>query len=341
MAMMDNTVEHDLEGLSDNGDEHDSEGMSDKDNNGDDNDNDNDPEGNLFSLKRKASESESFTKTEDMQVGNHPSFPIKKRLSQKPIDYLLREQFEVTNLMGTDPPMFKIRCRHCDDYTKELQRYNATKCRKHAIDNCKGIKAEMKEHLFARSQMGKKARKISSLASTFAMSMGPGNTDDIHDAPTAMSKMHPSAVITMEAAEKAMEEAAAVAISNHFKVTICIVDSGGIPLLVKRLDGAFPASYDIALGKARTAAAFRKETRVLESTMNVTDGNGRTSMLSVGNGYVMMGGGVPIENLSTGTCLGAVGVSGVKPDEDELVARAAASFLSSAPIEKVYDRVLM
>jgi glc operon protein GlcG len=115
------------------------------------------------------------------------------------------------------------------------------------------------------------------------------------------------------------------ATSNKWKVAIAICDSGGTPLLVKRLDGAFPASYEIAVGKAKTAAHFCRPTGQLEAATNVSDGSSRTALLSAP--YVLMRGGLPV--FVDGNCAGSVGVSGVTPDQDEQIASAAASILES------------
>ena len=113
--------------------------------------------------------------------------------------------------------------------------------------------------------------------------------------------------------------------TNGWKVTIAICDAGGMPLLAKRMDGAFPASFDIAVGKAKTAAHFCRPTGQLESAANVSDGSSRTALLSAP--YVIMRGGLPI--FINGICVGAVGVSGVKPNEDEQIASVALSILDS------------
>jgi glc operon protein GlcG len=131
--------------------------------------------------------------------------------------------------------------------------------------------------------------------------------------------------ITASGAEKAMNAAEAEAAANGWSVTICISDAGGVPIMVKRIN-AFPASYDIAVGKAKSAALFIKDTALLESAVNVAEGNSRTAMLS--SPFVLMRGGVPF--VVNGTCCGAVGVSGVKPDEDEQVAKAAIAALEAS-----------
>lgn len=135
----------------------------------------------------------------------------------------------------------------------------------------------------------------------------------------------PTVLLTASTAAQALAAAEQCAVANGLKVTICISDAGGIPLLMKRFDGAFPASVNIAIGKAETAAQFQKPTAQLEAAVNVADGSSRAALLS--SPYVLMRGGVPI--FINGMCCGAVGVSGVKPEEDELVANAAVDCITS------------
>ena len=110
--------------------------------------------------------------------------------------------------------------------------------------------------------------------------------------------------------------AEAEALKNNWDVTIAIVDDGGHLLHLQRLDGAPPISAHIAPSKANTAAMGRRESKVYEDVIN----GGRTSFLSAPYIHGMLEGGVPI--LKDGQCLGAVGVSGVKSNEDAQVARA-------------------
>lgn len=116
---------------------------------------------------------------------------------------------------------------------------------------------------------------------------------------------------------KAIAAAAeAEALKNNWAVSIAIVDDGGHLLSFQRLDGAAPISSHIAPGKARTAAMGRRESKVYEDMIN----GGRVSFLSAPNLEGMLEGGVPI--LKDGQCLGAVGVSGVKSNEDAQIAKA-------------------
>ena len=110
--------------------------------------------------------------------------------------------------------------------------------------------------------------------------------------------------------------AEAEAIKNRWAVTIAIVDDGGHLLFLQRLDGAPPVSAHIAPSKAHTAAMGRRESKVYEDSIN----GGRVSFLSAPFLHGMLEGGVPI--MKDGQCLGAVGVSGVKSNEDVQIARA-------------------
>jgi uncharacterized protein GlcG (DUF336 family) len=116
---------------------------------------------------------------------------------------------------------------------------------------------------------------------------------------------------------KAIAAAAeAEALKNKWAVTIAIVDDGGHLLHLQRLEGAAPISAHIAPAKANTAAMGQRESKVYEDVIN----GGRTSFLSAPYIQGMLEGGVPI--VKDGQCLGAVGVSGVKSNEDAQVARA-------------------
>ena len=111
------------------------------------------------------------------------------------------------------------------------------------------------------------------------------------------------------------------ALAHQWIVTIAIVDDGGHLLWLQRLDGAAPISSHIAPAKARTAALGRRESRVYEEMIN----QGRMSFLSAPVLEGMLEGGVPV--MVNGQCVGAVGVSGVKSNEDVQIARAGIAAL--------------
>ncbi len=115
--------------------------------------------------------------------------------------------------------------------------------------------------------------------------------------------------------------AEAEALSNNWAVTIAVVDDGGHLLWLQRLDGSAAVSAHIAPAKAHTAALGRRESKGYEEMIN----GGRSAFLSVPAISGMLEGGVPI--MKDGMCLGAVGVSGVKANEDAQIARAGTAAL--------------
>jgi glc operon protein GlcG len=115
--------------------------------------------------------------------------------------------------------------------------------------------------------------------------------------------------------QAALEAAKAEAAKNGWIVSIAVVDDGGHPLGFLRLTDAAPLSAQIAFGKARTAALARRESKFYEEVVK----NGRTAFLSVSD-FTTLEGGVPV--LVAGQCVGAVGVSGVRSDQDAQVATA-------------------
>jgi glc operon protein GlcG len=129
---------------------------------------------------------------------------------------------------------------------------------------------------------------------------------------------------TLEAAEidQILAAASAHALANHWAVSIAVCDDGGHLLGLRRLDGAAPISAYICSEKARTSALGRRESRIYEEVIN----GGRTSFLSAPLLQGMLEGGVPI--MVDGQCVGAVGVSGVKSEQDAEIARAGIATLA-------------
>ena len=130
--------------------------------------------------------------------------------------------------------------------------------------------------------------------------------------------------LNLEAARVALEAAEKEALRNQWRVVIAVVDDGGHTIALARLDGAQTSSVDTAVEKARAAVAWKRPTRLLEESVN----NGRTAFLSIAQGMAILQGGVPIE--VDGNVIGAVGVSGVKASDDELIALAGVNALKGA-----------
>jgi len=130
--------------------------------------------------------------------------------------------------------------------------------------------------------------------------------------------------LTLEAARVALAASEAEALKNGWRVVIAVVDAGGHPILLARLDDAQWSSISTAVEKARAATAWKRPTRLLEESVN----NGRTAFVTISQGMALLQGGVPIE--VDGAVLGAVGVSGVKASDDEIVALAGVNALKTA-----------
>jgi glc operon protein GlcG len=121
--------------------------------------------------------------------------------------------------------------------------------------------------------------------------------------------------LEVEDVQAALDAAKAEALKNSWVVSIAIVDDGGHPLGFLRLNEAAPLTAQIAFGKARTAALARRESKFYEEVVK----NGRTAFLSVSD-LTTLEGAVPV--MVAGQCVGAVGVSGVKSDQDAQIANA-------------------
>jgi len=136
--------------------------------------------------------------------------------------------------------------------------------------------------------------------------------------------MNTKPYLTLLDAKKIGAAAEAEALQNGWAVSIAIVDDGGHLLWQQRLDGAPPVSSYIAPAKANTAALGRRESKIYEDVVN----NGPMSFLSAPKLEGMLEGGVPV--VVDGHVIGAVGVSGVKSNEDVQVARAGIAALNAA-----------
>ncbi|HEK1691175.1 hypothetical protein PpSQ1_11205 [Pseudomonas putida] len=132
--------------------------------------------------------------------------------------------------------------------------------------------------------------------------------------------MHSKSVIGQAEVARLLAAARQEALAHQWNVTIAVVDDGGHPLGLERMDGCAAASAYIAVEKARSSALGRKETRDYEQMVN----GGRTAFVTAPL-LTSLEGGVPL--LVDGQVVGAIGVSGVKPEQDAQVAKAGAAGL--------------
>jgi glc operon protein GlcG len=128
-------------------------------------------------------------------------------------------------------------------------------------------------------------------------------------------------VLTLRAAKAIAEAAEAEAQRRGATVVIAVVDDGGHLLVLHRLDDTQVASVEVGIAKARTAAIFRRPSKVFEDQVK----NGRVAALGL-PGAAPLQGGIPI--VHRGKVIGAIGVSGNTPQEDEDIAKVGASALA-------------
>ncbi len=128
--------------------------------------------------------------------------------------------------------------------------------------------------------------------------------------------------LTLDGAKQVMAAAEARAKTEGARVVIAVVDDGGSLLLLERLDDTQVASVNVGIDKARTAAIYRRPSKIFEDQVK----NGRVSALAL-HGAVALQGGVPIT--VNGKVIGAIGVSGETPQQDEDIAIAGAAVAAS------------
>jgi len=120
--------------------------------------------------------------------------------------------------------------------------------------------------------------------------------------------------VNIGAAKKIAAGVLAECQKNQWNVAVAVVDTHGFLVYFERMENTQTASNDIAIGKARAAATYRRPTRVFMEVINKAPA---TATLP---GVFASPGGVPI--MVDGKVIGAVGVSGVTGDQDEQCAKA-------------------
>jgi glc operon protein GlcG len=139
--------------------------------------------------------------------------------------------------------------------------------------------------------------------------------------PDASAQLGEKKVLTLAAAQKIVAAAQAEAERNHLAGVIAVVDDGGWTILLLRMDSAaYVASVELAPGKARTAALFKKPSQALEEAIN----HGRIAAVTA-HDFVEMQGGLPI--VVDGEVIGGVGASFDTPEHDSQIAQAGLAAL--------------
>ena len=128
--------------------------------------------------------------------------------------------------------------------------------------------------------------------------------------------------LTLSAARRVVAASEAEATKRGLGVVIVVVDDAGTVIELTRMDSAQVASVNVGIGKARTAAIYRRPSRVFEEQIR----DGRIAALALADATPLQG-GIPI--VINGQVVGAVGVSGDSPQVDEDIAIAGAKAISS------------
>jgi glc operon protein GlcG len=136
------------------------------------------------------------------------------------------------------------------------------------------------------------------------------------------NRMKTKSVLTQSEVTQILAAARTEAQNNGWAVSIAVTDDGGHLLGFERLDGCAPIGGYIAIEKARTSALGRRESKGYEDMVN----GGRTAFVTAPL-LTSLEGGVPI--IIDGQTIGAVGVSGVKADQDAQVAKAGVAVVSA------------
>src|SRR3954468_9852812 len=114
------------------------------------------------------------------------------------------------------------------------------------------------------------------------------------------------------------------ALQRNAPSAIAVVDPAGDLLAFQRMDDVRPASADLAIEKARTAARLQRSTAEIEDSIN----QGRTAFVTAG--IPVLRGGMPIR--VNGAVVGAVGIAGLSKETDAEIANTAAAALSPSPM---------
>ncbi len=121
--------------------------------------------------------------------------------------------------------------------------------------------------------------------------------------------------VDLEQAKKVAAGAMAEAHRNSWRVAVAIVDTHGFLKYYEMMDDTQTASAAVAVDKARTAAMFRRPTKMFEEGI----AGGRLALLGM-HGAIPIEGGLPI--LLNGKVIGGIGVSGLTSVQDAQVAQA-------------------
>ena len=159
----------------------------------------------------------------------------------------------------------------------------------------------------------------------FALVLGPvmlGGHGTLAQPPEKKVLLLQKKVLSLAAARRMAEAAIQEAERHQWRGVVAVVDDGGWLILLERMDhAAMTASVELAAGKARTAALFKKPSQELEEAIN----HGRYAAITA-RGFIEMQGALPV--VIDGEVVGAIGASFAKPEQDIQVAKAGLAALN-------------
>jgi len=127
--------------------------------------------------------------------------------------------------------------------------------------------------------------------------------------------------IGIEKAKEVLAAAEAESKKRNWKMNIAVVDTNGEPVLFERMDGAQIASGDISIKKARTAARFRRETRLFFNAFE----SGHSYVSTLDPTLTASPGGFPL--VEGGKLIGGIGCSGGTGEQDAVVCKIGADLI--------------
>lgn len=148
------------------------------------------------------------------------------------------------------------------------------------------------------------------LVGTVILGIGAGRAD---------AQLRDTKLITLDGAKNILAAAEAEAKKNNWNLAIAVVDAAGGLIAFHKMDGAGPSNVDFAIGKARTAARYRRETRLIDSSLTA----GRVQFLATD--ALPIEGGIPIK--IGDITIGAVAASGATSAQDAQAVKAGISAL--------------
>ena len=141
------------------------------------------------------------------------------------------------------------------------------------------------------------------------------------------AKQAPTGVMTLDMAERLAAAVLAEAERIGVKAVVCVSDGSGHPKLVKCMDDAYIASYDVAVNKAFTVVALKMSTMTLKPLAQPG-----ASLYGIqftnGGRIVIFGGGDPLRDRS-GRIIGGLGVSGGSEEQDTALSAYGKTYFES------------